>query len=162
MYATRVSRRVAAPPRAVYRALTDADAIAAWRVPAGMTARVHAFDAREGGTFRVSLTYDDASATGKSGGHTDTYQGHFARLVPDALVVEVFRFETDHDAVRGTMTMTTTLTAADGGGTDVEILHEGIPDDIPREDNELGTRMALDNLARYVERTATGRPPEAE
>ncbi|MEU9479822.1 SRPBCC domain-containing protein [Streptomyces sp. NPDC048191] len=162
MYATRVSRRVQAPPHAVYRALTDAAAIAAWRVPAGMTARVHTFDAREGGTFRVSLTYDDASAAGKSGGHTDTYHGHFARLVPDTLVVEVFAFETDDDAVRETMTMTTTLTAADGGGTDVEILHEGVPDGIPREDNELGTRMALENLARFVERADPRRPAEAE
>ncbi|MER6573353.1 SRPBCC domain-containing protein [Streptomyces sp. NPDC001093] len=161
MYATRASRRVQAPPHAVYRALTDADAIAAWRVPDGMTARVHTFEAREGGHFRVSLTYDDASATGKSGGHTDTYHGHFARLVPGALVVEVFEFETGDDAVRGTMTMTTTLTAADGG-TDVEILHEGIPDDIPREDNERGTRMALDNLARLVEGPHARRPSEAE
>lgn len=161
MYATRVSRHVQAPPHAVYRALTDAGAVAAWRVPAGMTARVHTFDVREGGTFRVSLTYDDASATGKSGGHTDTYHGHFARLVPDALVVEVFEFETDDDSVHGTMTMTTTLTAADGG-TDVEILHEGIPDEIPREDNELGTRMALDNLARLVEGPYARRPSEAE
>ncbi|MGV4980737.1 SRPBCC domain-containing protein [Streptomyces sp. NRAIS4] len=161
MYATRVSRRVQAPPHAVYRALTDPEAIAAWRVPAGMTARVHRFDAREGGAFRVSLTYDDTSAAGKSGGHTDTYHGHFARLEPGALVVEVFAFETDDDTVRGTMTMTTTLTAADGG-TDVEILHEGIPDDIPRADNELGTRMALDNLARLVEEQDARRPPQAE
>ncbi|WP_369394043.1 SRPBCC domain-containing protein [Streptomyces sp. CG1] len=161
MYATRVSRRVQAPPHAVYRALTEPDAIAAWRVPAGMSARVHTFDAREGGTFRVSLTYDEASAPGKSGGHTDTYHGHFARLVPDALVVEVFAFETDDDAIGGTMTLTTTLTAADGG-TDVEILHEGVPDAIPREDNELGTRMALDHLARFVEGPHTRRAPTAE
>jgi uncharacterized protein YndB with AHSA1/START domain len=162
VYATRVSRRVQAPPQVVYRALTDAEAIAAWRVPAGMTARVHTFDAREGGIFRVSLTYDDDSSPGKSGGHTDTYHGRFARLVPDALVVEVFAFETDDDAVRGTMTMTTTLTAAADGGTDVEILHEGVPDDIPREDNDRGTRMALDNLARFVERPHARRPSEAE
>ncbi|AOR30197.1 polyketide cyclase [Streptomyces fodineus] len=161
MYATRVSRRVQAPPHAVYRALTDPDAIAAWRVPAGMTARVHTFDAHEGGTFRVSLTYDDAFAAGKSGRHTDTYHGHFARLVPGALVVEVFAFETEDEAVRGTMTMTTTLTAA-GGGTDVEILHEGIPDAVPREDNEQGTRMALDNLARLVEGKGAHRPSQGE
>jgi hypothetical protein len=46
--------------------------------------------------------------------------------------------------------MTTALTAADGG-TDVEVLHEGIPEGVRPEDNELGTRMALDNLARLVE-----------
>ncbi|MFG2359889.1 SRPBCC domain-containing protein [Streptomyces sp. NPDC048521] len=158
MYATRVTRRVQAPPRDVYRALLDPDALAAWRVPAGMTAQVHTFQAREGGAFRISLTYGDEGGTGKSGAHTDSYHGHFARLVPDALVVEVFAFETEDDALRGTMTMTTTLTASDGG-TDVEILHEGIPDAVPRADNELGTRMALDNLARLVEERL---PPEPE
>lgn len=149
VYATRVARHVHAPPRAVYRALTDPAAIALWRVPDGMTARVRAFEAREGGAFRVSLTYDSGGA-GKSGGHTDTYRGHFTRLVPDVLVVEVLAFETDDDALGATMTLTTTLTPA-GDGTDVEILHEGVPDAVPRADNERGTRMALDRLARLLE-----------
>ncbi|MFI9808433.1 SRPBCC domain-containing protein [Streptomyces sp. NPDC052301] len=151
MYATRVTRRVQAPPAAVYRALTDPEAVAAWRVPDGMTAHVHTFEARPGGAFRISLTYDDPSRSGKSGGRTDTYHGHFARLVPDALVVEVLAFESDDDTLRAPMTMTTTLTAADGG-TEVEILHEGVPDTVPREDNERGTRTALDHLALLVEK----------
>ncbi|MFB7455485.1 SRPBCC family protein [Streptomyces sp. NPDC056188] len=150
MYATRVSRRVRATPAAVYRALTDPDAVARWRVPDGMTAHVHEFDAREGGTFRVSLSYDEPGARGKSGARTDTYRGHFARLVPGRLVVEVLAFETDEDSLHGTMTMTTSLAEANGG-TEVVIVHEGIPDEVPRADNELGTRMALDNLARLVE-----------
>ncbi|MFB6961958.1 SRPBCC domain-containing protein [Streptomyces sp. NPDC056309] len=150
MYATRVSRRVQASPAAVYRALTDPDAVAGWRVPDGMTAHVHTFDAREGGTFRVSLSYDEPGARGKSAARTDTYRGHFARLVPERLVVEVLAFEADEDALHGTMTMTTSLAEVDGG-TEVVIVHEGIPDEVPRADNELGTRMALDNLARLVE-----------
>ena len=60
-----------------------------WKVPAAMTGEVHAFDAREGGAFRISLTYDLPDRAGKTSAHTDTYHGHFARLVPDALVVEV-------------------------------------------------------------------------
>jgi uncharacterized protein YndB with AHSA1/START domain len=151
MYATQVSRRVKAAPAAVYQALIDPDAVAAWRVPAGMTSHVHAFDPREGGRFRVSLTYDNAAGSGKSDAHTDTYHGHFARLVPHQLVVEVFEFETNDDALRGTMTMTTSLTQVDDA-TEVVIVHEGIPDHVPRRDNELGTRMALDNLARLVEK----------
>ncbi|WP_406431471.1 SRPBCC domain-containing protein [Streptomyces sp. NBC_00631] len=150
MHTTRVTRRVRAPAAAVYRALLDPEAVAAWRAPDGMTARVLAFDAREGGEFRVSLDYGDPGRAGKSGGHTDTYRGHFARLVENRLVVEVIEFETGDDAVRGTMTMTTTLTGADGA-TDVEVLHEDLPEGIRPEDNELGTRMALDNLARLVE-----------
>ncbi|MGC9540605.1 SRPBCC domain-containing protein [Streptomyces sp. UG1] len=155
MYSTRVSGHVNASRAAVYRALLDADAVERWRVPDGMTGRVHAFDGREGGAFRVSLTYEAPTGTGKSDAHTDTYHGRFVRLVPDELVVEEVEFETDDPALRGTMTMTTTLTDAAGGGTDVVIAHEGIPDVVPAADNETGTRMALANLARLVESAAT-------
>src|SRR4051795_5632933 len=98
MYAMRVSRYVKAPVAAVYRALVDPDAVAAWRVPDGMTARVHEFDAREGGAFCVSLIYDEPQAAGKTGEHTDTYRGHFMRLVPNELVVEEIEFEADDEA----------------------------------------------------------------
>ncbi|MEV0234841.1 SRPBCC domain-containing protein [Nonomuraea sp. NPDC050786] len=150
MYSTRVSQYVNAPRSDVYQALVDADAIAKWRVPAGMSSQVHEFDAREGGSFRVSLTYDAPGPAGKSGSHTDTYHGHFAELVPDERVVEVFEFETADPALGGTMTMTTTLTDA-GEGTEVVIVHDGIPDVVPAADNETGTRMALANLAALVE-----------
>jgi uncharacterized protein YndB with AHSA1/START domain len=150
MYSTRVSCHVDAPRSAIYRALLDPDAIAKWRVPAGMSSRVHEFDAREGGSFRISLTYDLPDRTGKSASRTDTYHGRFARLVPDEQVVEMLEFEAADLALAGTMTMTTTLTDADGG-TDVLVVHEGIPDSVPAADNETGTRMALANLARLVE-----------
>ncbi len=115
-----------------------------------MRSEVHTFDAREGGVFRVSLTYDVPSATGKSEAHTDTYHGHFAELVPDERVVEVLEFETADPALRGEMVMTTELTEVDGG-TEVVIVHEGVPDVVPVADNETGTRMALENLALLVE-----------
>jgi uncharacterized protein YndB with AHSA1/START domain len=150
VYSTQVSRHINAPRPAVYRALVDAGAIPKWRVPTGMSARVHEFDAREGGSFRISLSYHAPTGTGKSAEHTDTYHGHFVRLVPDEQVVEVFEFETADPGLRGEMTMTTTLTDA-AGGTDVLVVHEGIPDKVPAADNETGTRMALANLAGLVE-----------
>ncbi|MFZ0158553.1 MAG: SRPBCC family protein [Kineosporiaceae bacterium] len=139
-----------APRAVVYRALVDADSIARWRVPDGMSSQVHEFDAREGGAFRISLTYDAPTEAGKSTSRTDTYHGHFATLVPDEQVVEVLEFETADPTLTGVMTMTTTLTDADGG-TDVLVLHEGIPDGVPTAANEEGTRMALANLAALVE-----------
>jgi uncharacterized protein YndB with AHSA1/START domain len=150
MYSTQVSQHVNAARPAVYRALLDADAIAQWRVPDGMSSHVHEFDGREGSSFRVSLTYDAPDSSGKSAQHTDTYHGHFLKLVPNEQVVEVLEFETTDPALRGTMTMTTTLTDADGG-TDVLVVHEGIPDGVPAADNETGTRMALAKLAQLVE-----------
>ena len=150
MYSTQASRHIKAPRAAVYRALLDAGAIALWRVPAGMSSHVHEFDAREGGSFRVSLTYNAPTGTGKSASRTDTYHGHFVRLVPDEQVVEVFEFETADPELRGEMTMTTTLTDADGG-TDVLVVQEGVPDKVPPADNETGTRMALAKLAKLTE-----------
>jgi uncharacterized protein YndB with AHSA1/START domain len=150
MYATRISRHVNAPPSAVYQALVDASAIAEWRVPTGMSSQVHEFDAREGGSFGVSLTYDLPTGTGKSAAHTDTYHGHFVKLVPNEQVVEVFEFEAVDPELRGEMTMTTTLTET-ANGTEVLIVHEGIPESVPVADNETGTRMALANLAKLVE-----------
>ena len=150
MYTTRISRHINAARPDVYRALLDAGAIAQWRVPDNMTGRVHEFDAREGGSFRISLTYDEPTRTGKSTAHTDTYHGHFEKLVPDGQVVEVLEFETTDPALRGEMTITTTLTDADGG-TDVRVVHEGIPDSVPAADNETGMRMALAHLAALVE-----------
>ena len=150
MYSTQVSQLVKAPRSAVYRALLDPAAVAKWRVPTGMSGHVHEFDAREGGSLRVSLTYEAPDNTGKSTAHTDTYHGQFVKLVPDRQVVEVVEFETDDPALGGAMTMTTTLTEVDGG-TEVVVVHDGIPDAIPAEDNETGTRIALANLARLVE-----------
>ena len=115
-----------------------------------MTCVVHELDAREGGSFRISLTYDEPTATGKTTAHTDTYRGRFARLVPGKQVVEVLEFEATNPDLRGEMTIQTTLVDADGG-TDVIVVHERIPDGVSAADNELGTRMALDNLAALVE-----------
>jgi uncharacterized protein YndB with AHSA1/START domain len=150
MSSTRVARHIDAPRSAVYRALLDARAVATWRVPAGMSSHVHEFDAREGGWFRISLTYDVPNGSGKTTARTDTYHGHFVTLVPDEEVVEVLEFETADPDLRGEMTMTTTLADADGG-TDLLVVHEGIPDGVPVTDNETGTRMALANLAALVE-----------
>ncbi|MGX7680259.1 SRPBCC domain-containing protein [Jatrophihabitans sp. DSM 45814] len=150
MHSTRVSGHVRAPRSTVYEALLDADAISKWRAPNGMSSCVHEFDAREGGRFRISLTYDAPDRAGKSTAHTDTYHGYYAKLVPNEQVVEVVEFETADPALRGTMTMTTTLSDA-AGGTDIVVVHEGIPDAVAAADNELGTRMSLDNLASLVE-----------
>lgn len=150
MSSTRVSCHVNAPRASVYRALLDAKAIAAWKLPTGMTSHVHAFDAREGGSFRISLTYDAPTGTGKTTAHTDTYHGRFVKLVTNEQVVEVVEFETTDPALHGEMTITITLADADRG-TDVLAVHDGLPSGVPTADNEAGWREALAKLAALVE-----------
>jgi uncharacterized protein YndB with AHSA1/START domain len=148
--ALRLRQYIKAPRARVYQALVDARAVATWMVPDGMTSHVHAFEAREGGAFRISLTYDEPGQTGKTSAHTDTYHGEFSKLVADEQVVEIVEFETENPAMRGAMTITFTLTDA-GGGTDLFAMHDGLPRGLSTADNELGWRMSLGKLAAFVE-----------
>src|ERR1700730_16417347 len=150
VYSTEVSRHVDAPRPAVYSALLNEGAIAQWRAPTSMTCRVHEFDAREGGSFRISLTYDAPTGAGKTTAHTDTYHGRFVKLVPNEQVVEVVEFETTDPALRGEMTITIALVDADGG-TEVRAVHERLPPGVPATDNEAGWRSSLAKLAALVE-----------
>jgi uncharacterized protein YndB with AHSA1/START domain len=149
--ATRMTRRFAAPRGRVYAALLDPAAVVQWKVPAGMTCEVHRFEPFEGGQLRISLTYDAPDRSGKTADRTDTYRGRFTRLVQDELVVEVDEFETSDPAMAGEMTVTIRLDDADGGGTRLVAVHDGLPAGVSPEDNEVGWREALDRLAELVE-----------
>lgn len=152
---TRVTQHVRASRQQVYRALVNAEAVAIWMVPDGMTSEIHEFDAREGGRFRISLTYDEPTGAGKSTAHTDTFHGRFTRLVPDQEVVDAIEFESDDPAMRGKMTVTLLLSDANGG-TNVVGVHENLPPGLSPAENETGWRMSLAKLAALVERGNPG------
>jgi uncharacterized protein YndB with AHSA1/START domain len=152
---TRIRIHLNAPRAAVYRALIDAKAVATWMVPTGMRSQVHAFEAREGGRFRISLTYEAPTGTGKTTANTDTYHGRFVKLVPDEQVVEAVEFETSDPAMQGEMTITISLadavSGAEGSGTDLLAVHEGLPPGVLLADNEMGWWSSLGKLAALVE-----------
>jgi uncharacterized protein YndB with AHSA1/START domain len=150
MTSTRITRHINAPRAAVYRALLDPRSVARWKVPDGMTAHVHECDPHEGGSIRISLTYDEPTQAGKTSSHTDTYHGRFVKLVPNEQIIEVDEFETTDPALRGKMTITITLRDADGG-TELRATHSGLPRGLSKADNEAGWQMALAKLASLVE-----------
>ncbi|MEV6139740.1 SRPBCC family protein [Nocardia sp. NPDC051990] len=139
-----------APRATVYRLLLDPDAVAVWQVPTGMSSQVHEFDPREGGNFRVSLTYDEPTDTGKTTAQTDTFHGRFVCLVPDEQVVQLVEFETDNPAMTAEMTITIDLADADGG-TRISAVHDGLPEGVPPDQNELGWCLSLGKLATLAE-----------
>ena len=152
---TRVSRIIKAPRKAVYEAFIDQDAVASWLPPDTMTGQVHTFDPREGGRFRVSLTYQDPKDSpggkgGKTSEDTDTVEGRFVKLAPNEKIVWVTAFASQEPEFAGEMRITTSLTDAPGG-TEVTILCEDIPNGIRPEDNEMGTRSSLEKLAALLE-----------
>jgi uncharacterized protein YndB with AHSA1/START domain len=148
---TRVARHLRAPRARVYQTLLDPALVQQWMVPDGMTSHVHSFDAREGGTFRISLTYEQPTSTGKTTAQTDTFHGRFVRLVADTEVVQAVEFESEDPALQGEMTITYALADAEGG-TDLVGVHEDLPPGVPPADNELGWSISLAKLAALVER----------
>ena len=162
MSTTRVRHYVRAPRAAVYRALLDARAVEAWMVPTGMSSQVHGFDAHEGGSFRISLSYDAPVSSGKTTAQTDTFHGRFVKLTADRQVVQAVEFETTDPALQGEMSITIDLVDAEGG-TDVIAVHDRLPPGVPAAENETGWRSSLAKLAALVEagRGPAGSPPGA-
>jgi uncharacterized protein YndB with AHSA1/START domain len=145
------SRVIDAPVDRVFSALVDRDALETWLPPSGMTARFERFDPTPGGSYRLALTYaDPADARGKSAAGSDVVEARYVDIVPDDRVVQAVDFVSDDPAFAGTMTMTWTVRAVDGG-THVEITADDVPDGISPEDHATGLTSSLDNLARYVE-----------
>lgn len=142
---------VAAPPERVYAAFVDPDALVTWLPPNGMSGRFERFDARPGGSYRLTLTYADASAApGKSTADSDVVEARFVDVVPGVRVVQAVDFVSDDPAFAGTMIMTWAVAAADSGSL-VEIRADDVPDGISAEDHAIGLASSLANLAAYVE-----------
>ncbi|MFC3712113.1 SRPBCC family protein [Sphingoaurantiacus capsulatus] len=159
MSTTRLTRHVAAPPHRVYAALITPDDLVCWMVPDGMTMTVHHLDARVGGSFRISLTYDAPTDSGKSDAQTDSYHGQFVELIPAERMVQTMEFESDDPSMHGTMTATYTLTPTPDGGTHLVAVHADVPPGIRPEDNEAGWSESLGKLAALVEATTPRKRP---
>ena len=149
---SRVSRVIRAPRATIYRAFLDPQAVAAWMAPDTMRSTIHTFEAREGGQFRISLSYagSDDTERGKTDATTDTYHGRFAELIPNEKIVEIVEFESADPAFGGEMTMTVTLADVEGG-TEVTLQYDNVPPGIRPEDTEVGSRSSLQKLAALVE-----------
>ena len=146
------SRVIAAPPDRVYAAFVDPEALISWLPPQGMTARFERFDPRPGGSYRLVLTYADASgAQGKATADSDVVEARFVEVVPEVQVVQEVDFVSDDPTFAGTMTMTWQVTPVDGG-TRVDIIADDVPAGISAEDHSVGLASSLANLADLLER----------
>jgi uncharacterized protein YndB with AHSA1/START domain len=134
-------RVLRAPPERVYKAFLDPEAMAKWLPPNGFTGKVHEMDAKVGGKYRMSFTN---FGTGKSHSFGGTYQ----ELVPRERIRYSDKF--DDPNLPGEMMTTITLKEV-FCGTDLKIVHEGIPSVIPAEACYLGWQESLTLLAKLVE-----------
>ena len=137
----RLHRVLATRPEKVYRAFLEPDALAKWLPPNGFTCTVHHFDAKVGGTFKMSFRN---FTTGKS----HSFGGEFKELVPFERLRYTDKFDDPNLPAEIVVTVTLKKVMV---GTEVNITQEGIPDVIPVEACYLGWQESLRNLARLVE-----------
>ena len=149
---TQTSTVIKARRDALERAFTDPAALAVWLSPGEMTGKVHAFDARVGGGYRMSLFYPASKPVyrGKTSEREDRFTARFVELTPPTRIVHAISFDSGDPAFSGEMTMVVTFEERDGG-TEVTIVCEHIPSGLRPEDNEVGCRSSLEKLARYIE-----------
>ena len=138
----RLHRVVRAPAERIYRAFLDPDAMSKWLPPHGFTGKVHAMDARVGGSYRMSFT-------NFSTGSSHSFGGTYVELVPNERIVNTDRF--DDPNLPGEMRNTITLRPVMGGNTELQVVQEGIPAMIPVEMCYLGWQESLTLLAQLVE-----------
>lgn len=137
----RLHRVLRAKPEKIYRAFTDAEAMARWLPPNGYTCKVDKLDATVGGQFRMAFRNFTTN-------NSHSFGGTYLELVPNEKIRYTDKF--DDPNLSGEMITTATLREVTCG-TEINIVQEGIPEQIPTEFCYLGWQESLEHLARLVE-----------
>lgn len=130
-----------ATPEKVFRAFTQAGALASWLPPYGFTCTVHNIDAKVGGSYHMSFT-------NFSTGNAHSFGGQYLEIKPNEFLKYTDKF--DDPNLPGEMITTVTLTKV-MCGTDIKITQEGLPAAIPAEMCYLGWQESLEKLKKLVE-----------
>lgn len=137
----KLHRVLKAAPEKVFRAFTDANAMAAWLPPYGFLCVVHEMDVRVGGGYKMSFI-------NFSTGNGHSFGGKYQEVKPNEFLKYSDKF--DDPNMPGEMTTSVTLKKV-SVGTELSITQEGIPAMIPVEMCYLGWQESLDKLMRLVE-----------
>ena len=136
----RLHRVLPTKPEKVYKAFIDADAKARWLPPNGFTCKVHSWEPKVGGMYRMSFTNFTT-------GNTHAWTGRFLELKPGELVKYADTFEDPN--MPGEMIVTVALMQV-MVGTDIRIEQANVPEAIPLEACYLGWQESLEYLAKLV------------
>lgn len=128
-------------PEKVYRAFTEANAIASWLPPYGFLCTVHEMTVKEGGTYSMSF-HNFTTRKGHS------FHGKYLEIIPNAYLRYTDQF--DDPNLPGEMITSVWLNAV-SAGTELKIVQEGIPEMISADMCYLGWQESLEKLANLVE-----------
>lgn len=133
-------RVIAASPDKVFRAFTDAAALAQWLPPYGFTCTVDTLDAKKGGKHHASFT-------NFSTGNSHSFGGEYLEYEPGKRLKYSDKF--DDANLPGEMIVMIDLEAVPMG-TELRVEQSGIPDMIPTSACYLGWQESLDKLVKLV------------
>ncbi|MBK6544415.1 MAG: SRPBCC family protein [Saprospiraceae bacterium] len=136
-----LQRVFTAPKEKVFKAFTDADAMASWLPPYGFVCKIHSMDAKVGGKYKMSFTN---FGTGSS----HTFGGEYLEIIPNEFLKYTDEF--DDPNLPGQMITTIELKSV-LCGTELIATQECIPDAIPTEMCYLGWQESLEKLKKLVE-----------
>lgn len=137
----KLHRVFSAPVEKVFKAFTDAEAMASWLPPYGFVCKVHSMDFNIGGTYKMSFTNFTT-------GSQHSFGGEYLEIKQNELLKYTDKF--DDPNLPGQM-ITTIEFKKVLCGTEIFATQEGIPDAIPAEMCYLGWQESLDKLKRLVE-----------
>ncbi len=145
------SRIIHASPAAIYRAFADPGAMEQWLPPKNMRGEMLHFDFRDGGTYRMRLTYREPQhGQGKTSDDSDEVQVRLTKIEAGQRIEQEVTFVSEDPAFSGIMRMIWTF-QPEGAGTLVTVQAEDVPEGIRPEDHEAGLTASLENLARFTE-----------
>ncbi len=137
----KLHRVFAAPVEKVFKAFTDADAMASWLPPYGFVCKVHSMDLKIGGKYKMTFTNFTT-------GNKHSFGGEYLEIIPNELLKYTDQF--DDPNLPGQIITKIELKKV-LCGTELFATQEGIPDAIPAEMCYLGWQESLDKLKRLVE-----------
>ena len=134
-------RVLKATPEKVFRAFTDANAIASWLPPYGFVCVVHKMEAKVGGEYKMSFI-------NFSTGNAHSFGGSYIEIKPNEFLKYTNVF--DNPNLPGEMITSVWLNQVICG-TELKVIQENIPSVIPIEMCYLGWQESLEKLAKLVE-----------
>src|SRR5688500_3862927 len=129
-------RMLKTTPEKVYRAFTEASAIASWLPPYGFVCTVHEITVKKGGTFKMSFQNFGT-------GNSHFFGGEYLEVKPNEFLKYTDKFEDPN--LPGTIT-TSIWISKSIAGTELKVEQKNIPEAIPADMCYLGWQDSLDKL----------------
>lgn len=133
----RLTHQVSASPARVFAAFTDPAELVKWWAPEGWSVPEVSIDLSVGGTFRWGLLDDE--------GETVVATGQFVEIDAPNKLVQTWAWEGQEEETRLTLTF-----REQGGGTQIELLHEGFAAKEMADKHEQGWTGCLRRLGEEI------------